>query len=239
MGCGGSSAEAESPASEAPLEETSEEAAASAEVAEKEEPEASGPGAIPSSCHKQGVACTADPKWVKKLCADVHADVALYLFRPESPFSRGYLTRKTKAVNASGGVTSGDEWLVFDEEVVLLYERSSAGGMQVSGAEGGFDAIRWDGSCVTLDSTEVTLQKAPNPKRARIEWRFLGEDVQEALKENAEIRQAVAARKQECKGAYSGDVSKACVQKDEALMKSIAAAITKGAVKLPEPQKRP
>lgn len=235
--CGGGTPEAAEPSAAAP-QEAAEPPAAAAEATP--EPEATGPAAIPTSCHKQGIACTADPKWVKKLCSDVYADVALYLFQPTSPFTRGYLTRKTKAVNASGGVTSGDEWLAFDEEVVLVYERSAAaGGMQVSGAEGGFDAIRWDGSCVTLDTTEVTTQKAPSPKRARIEWRFLGEDVQDALKAIPAIRDAVTARKQECKGAYSGEVSKKCVQKDEALMKAIADALSKGEVKLPEPAKRP
>lgn len=184
--------------------------------------------------------CTAPPQWVKKVCGNIYPDVALVLFSPKSPFTRGYLTRKTKAVNASGGVTSGDEWLAFDEEVVLLYERGAPkGGLQMSGAEGGYDAIRWDGSCVTLDLTEVTTDKAPKPKRGRIDWRYLGEDMQEALKAVPSVRDAFVARKKECKGAYSGDVSKACVQKDEALTAAIVEAVQSGAAELPEPAKRP
>ncbi|HSC86368.1 MAG TPA: hypothetical protein VLC09_03830 [Polyangiaceae bacterium] len=239
LACGGATpppAEPEAPASE---ESTKSSEAAPAPVAAAA-PEPSGPATIPSSCHSDGKVCTADPKWVKKLCSDIYPDVALVLFGPSSPFTRGYLTRKTKAVNASGGVTSGDEYLVFDEEVVLLYSRGGpAGGIQVSGAEGGYDAIRWDGSCVTLDSSEVTLNKAPSPKRGRIDWRFLGEDVQEALKAVPGVRDAYAARKKECKGAYSGDVSKACVKADEGLMKAIAEAVQSGQAKLPEPAKRP
>lgn len=205
-----------------------------------EEPEATGPSAIPTTCHKDGSVCTASPKWVKKVCSDVYPDVALVLFSPKSPFTRGYLTRKTKAVNASGGVTSGDEFLAFDEEVVLVYERAGpAGGMQISGAQGGYDAIRWDGSCVTLDSTEVSTHRAPSPKRGRIDWRYLGEDVQEALKAVPAVRDAFIARKKECKGAYSGDVSKACIQKDDALTKAIVDAVQSGKASLPEPAKRP
>lgn len=196
--------------------------------------------AIPKSCHGSGSACTADPKWVKKLCGDVYPDVALVLFSRDSPFSRGYLTRKTKAVNASGGVTSGSEWLEFDEEVILVYERKGpAGGMQVSGAEGGFDAIRMDGSCVTLDASEVTLRPAPAPKYAHIDFRYLGDDIQEVLKATPNIFSAFTERKKECKGAYSGDVSKKCVQKDEALTVAILHALKSGEVKLPDPAKRP
>ncbi len=234
--CGGST-----PPAEEPVAQTEEEPVAAQPPEAPPAAEPSGPSAIPKTCHKDGSVCTADPKWVKRMCSEVYPDVALVLFSPESPFTRGYLTRKTKAVNASGGVTSGDEYLAFDEEVVLVYERGgpAAGGMQVSGAEGGYDAVRWDGSCVTLDMSEVTTHKAPSPKRGRIDWRFLGEDMQEALKAVPSVRDAYAARKKECKGAYSGDVSKACVQKDEALMKAIAEAVQSGKATLPEPAKRP
>ena len=184
LGCGAGSKDVESPAP-APTDEGPPQGSESAASAPEEETEAeaSGPAAIPNTCHNGDSPCTASPKWVKRLCSDVYPAVALYLNQPDSPFTRGYLSRKTKAINASGGVTSGDEWLEFDEQVVLLFHRSAGpGGMQVSGAEGGFDAIRWDGSCVTLDGSEVRLQKPPSPKTANIDWRYLGEDVQDALK---------------------------------------------------------
>ena len=166
--------------------------------------------------------------------------MALYLNSPASPFSRGYLSRKTKAVNASGGATSGDEWLKFDEQVILVYHRKpAAGGMTVSGAEGGFDAIRWDGSCVTLDGSEVRLEKPPAPLQANIDWRYLGEDVQDALKAVESVRTAYVARKQECKGAYSGDVSKECERKDVALRKAIVTSVQSGEAKIPVPARRP
>lgn len=236
-GCGGSKA-AEVPESEAPPPVT--EPAVEAGSAPAEEVASGGPSAIPSECHREGGICTADPKWVKDLCSDLYPDVALYLFQKSSPFAHGYLTRKTKAVNASGGVTSGDEWLAFDEEVVLLIHRvPRAGGVQVSGAEGGYDAIRLDGSCVTLDSTEVTLSVPPSPKYARIDWRYLGDDVEEQLKGNRPIFEAYVARKKECKGAFSGEVSKKCVDLDNKLNSKIVRSLKDGSLSLTPPAKRP
>lgn len=234
FGCGGGKPAAETPApAPAPAAEPEEAPAAADE-------EATGPFTIPTTCHDGDSPCTADPKWVKHLCQDVYPAVALYLNSPSSPFTRGYLSRKTKAVNASGGATSGDEWLKFDEQVVLLYHRkANLGGMTVSGAEGGFDAIRWDGGCVTLDGSEVRLEKPPEPLYANIDWRYIGEDMQEALKAVPAVRDAYVARKQECKGAYSGEVTKSCEKKDLALRKAIVKAVQSGEAKLPVPARRP
>lgn len=204
-----------------------------------EEP-AEGPWDIPTSCHEGDSPCTAKPQWVKRLCEDVYPAVALYLFSQKSPFTHGYLSRKTRAVNASGGATSGDEWLVFDEEVVLLYHRAAdTGGMQVSGAGGGYDAMRLDGSCVTLGSDEVRLQQPPTPKYAKIPWRYIGEDMQDALLKDAGIKQTYIERRKECKGAFSGAVSKKCVTLTDKLNATIVQAVTTGAVELPQPEARP
>lgn len=240
--CGGASPTAEAP-SGAELAQEEE------LVAEDEEQEAgkvaaaevAGPEPIPTSCHREGEICTPSPAWVKKLCStNIYPDVALALFHADAPFSRGYITRKTRAVNASGGPTGGEEWLSLDEEVILLYERSAGNsGMQVSGAEGGFDAIRWDGSCVTLDSHEVTTRKPPQSKPGQIQFRFLGDDTQDALKGVPEVRVVYLERRKECKGAMSGEVTKKCEQKDAELMRVIAQAVKTGALPQFTPQKRP
>lgn len=243
--CGGSEKKAEAPESESQdgtelSRSDAETSADGAQATAAEEDTADGPAPIALECHEGSDPCTADPKWVKKLCSDVYPAVALYLNQPESPFTRGYMTRKTRAVNASGGVTSGAEWLQFDEEVVLLVHREKdLGGMQVSGAGGGYDALRWDGSCVTLGAGEVRTQEPPSPKHAKIPWRYLGDDVQDALKEVPEVREAYIARKQECKGVYSGSVSAKCVQKDKALMDTIVEAVQGGEADIPLPQMRP
>lgn len=228
----GPSAEESTPKSDVPEADTSAEGA--------EEGPASGPWDIPRECHGEGQSCTPNPKWVKKLCQDVYPGVALFLFSKSSPFTHGYLSRKTKAVNASGGPTSGDEWLAFDEEVILLLHREAdLGGMQVSGAGGGYDAMRLDGSCVTLGSEEVRLEKPPAPKYATVPWRFIGDDMQEALRKNEKINTLYRERRQECKGAFSGEVSKLCVTKDEQLNRAIIDAVTSGSVEVPQPEFRP
>lgn len=237
VGCGGAATSQEAVAPE--TENTSE--TVEQETSSSEEPAAAelATAELPTSCHKDGDVCTPDPKWVKRLCGDVYPNIALHMFREGTPWTRGYATRKVKAWNASGGATSGEEWVLFDEEVILLYARNAnLGGMQVSGASGGYDALRWDGSCVTFSGEEVTTRRPPQAKHGRVDWRYLEAPIQDALREDGNVNEAYRQRRQECKGAFSGSVSKKCVQADEALVGSIIAAVRKG-IELPQPTKLP
>jgi hypothetical protein len=110
--------------------------------------------------------------------------------------------------------------------------------MQVSGAGASYDALRWDGSCVTLSSEEVTLDKPPSPKSAKVEWRFLDDNVQEALRQEEKVNTAFLARRKECQGATSGEVSMKCVKADQKLSDVIVAYLRSGG-KLPTPTKTP
>jgi hypothetical protein len=172
------------------------------------------------------------------MCNDSFPSLALYLFGNGFGYTRGYLTRKTQAWNAAGGA-SDNTFLEFDEEVMLLVERGAdANAMQVSGAGGGYEALRWNGSCVTLAKEEVTLDKPPAPKFAKVEWRFLDDNVQGALRQDPTINTAVQKRRNECKGAVSGDVSLTCVKADDKLTQVIIDYLRKGG-KLPIPTKLP
>jgi len=194
--------------------------------------------AVPTECSKSGKLCVPDPKFTKRMCNDSFPSVALYLFGNGLPFTRGYLTRKTQAWNAEGGA-SDNTFLEFDEEVLLLAERGTdPNAMQVSGAGGGYVAMRWNGSCVTLAKEEVTLDKPPAPKFAKVEWRFLDDNVQAALREDKTINTAVQARRKECKGAVSGDVSLSCVKADDKLTQVVVDYLRKGG-KVPVPTKLP
>lgn len=193
---------------------------------------------IPTKCHKQKDPCVPAPKFVEALCSDTYPGVTLHLFAPNAPWARGYLKGKVKAWNASGGVSDNEAWLEFDEEVVLLKKRGGPEGIQVSGAEGGYDAIRWDGSCVTLDASEVTLSAPPNPKAAKVEWRFLDAATQGALRESDAVTEAYRARRKECKGAVSGTVSKKCVVADQKLSEAIVEHV-RGGGRLATPEKMP
>ncbi|HEY4104883.1 MAG TPA: hypothetical protein VGM44_13380 [Polyangiaceae bacterium] len=196
------------------------------------------PATLPTECSKSGKLCVPDQKFTKRMCNDSYPSVALYLFGNGLPFSHGYLTRKTQAWNAEGGASDND-YLEFDEEVLLLGERGTdPNAMQVSGAGGGYTAMRWNGSCVTLAKEEVTLDKPPAPKSAKVEWRFLDDNVQAALREDKTINTAVQARRKECKGAVSGDVSLACVKADDKLTQVVIEYLRKGG-KVPVPTKLP
>jgi hypothetical protein len=84
----------------------------------------------------------------------------------------------------------------------------------------------------------MTLDKPPSPKNAKVEWRFLDDNVQEALRKDATINEAYQARRKECKGATSGDVSLQCVKADQKLSDAIVRSL-RGGTELPEPTKLP
>jgi hypothetical protein len=235
--CGG----AEPP--RAPVAETKPESAPAADPAPAADSKAeaaqevAGAEAVPTKCFKAGATCSPDPKFVKRLCNGKYPSLGLYLFSNPA-WTRGYLTRRTQAWNASGGA-SDSGWVEFDEEVLILYARvPDAGGMQVSGAGGSYDALRWDGSCVTLQSEEVTLSKAPAPKYPAIDFRYLDDDTQEALRKDDKVNHAWQSRRSECKGATSGDVSLKCVKADDNLTKTVIGYI-RGGGSIPQPKKLP
>lgn len=229
--CGGAQTAAESPGSEGGDEKAENESEGSEEGAEGAEEESdSGDTAVtvPTECHKNRTGpCLPNPKFVKKLCNDRNPSMAIFLFG-NPRWSRGYLTRKTEAWNASGGAST-EGYLEFDEEVLLLFERKSdLGGMQVSGAGAGYDALRWDGSCVTLSGEEVTSHKPPSPRTPKLDWRFLDDNVQEALRKDSDVTEAYRTRRQECKGAVSGQVSLKCVKADQALTDAVIRYVRTG-----------
>lgn len=209
-----------------------------ANATEKKAPETTDDSApVPSRCAKTNP-CVPSAEYVKRLCKVVYPSVALSFFRGGTPWQRGYLRRKTEAINASGGV-SGEGYLEFDEEVIVLQQRKSDyGGMQVSGAMGGYYVLRWDGTCNDISGEELTFDKPPQAKTAKIEWRFLDENTQDALRADTKLNELVNARRRECKGASSGEVSKKCVDLDRKLTDSIAKAVRAG-IELPAPMKHP
>jgi hypothetical protein len=242
--CGGSAApakSAEAPEPAAKGDSAKEDAPAKSDEAKPASAAGkSAPSAgVPTECYKGNSSpCVPDRRFIERMCGDSFPTIALYLFGNGNPFSKGYLTRRTQAWNAEGGA-SDNSWLEFDEEVLVLAERGAdKGGMQVSGAGGSYMALRWNGSCVTLAKEEMTLSKPPSPKAAKVEWRFLDDNVQEALRADSTINEAVIARRKECKGAVSGDVSLKCVKADDKLSAVIVDYLRRGG-KIPVPSKLP
>ena len=239
--CGSSAPVAKAPLpADDPPAKAAKEADAEKPAAKDEAATADSDEAIPTKCAKADP-CVPPAAYVKKLCAASYPSVALNFFRGGTPWTRGYLKQRTEAINASGGV-SGGGYLEFDEEVIILQKRKNDyGGMQVSGAAGamgGYYVLRWDGTCNDIDGAELTMSKPPQPKASKIEWRFLDENIQEALRQDSQLNDMINARRNECKGAASGTVSKKCVELDKKLTDLLAKVVRRG-IDLPVPSRHP
>lgn len=194
---------------------------------------------MPTECAKQsGDVCLPKEKFARALCDKDYPTIALAMFVQGTVWTRGYLTRKTKAWNASGGGSSNEQ-MAFDEEVLVLRHRAAAAdGVQISGMGDSYDVLRWDGGCVTLGQGELTMRKPPKPKSARIVWKRLEVDVRDTLKRKPELRELYLKHRKECKGVSMGVVSKACVKVDGEFSRAIAKYVRDGG-EVPTPQKLP
>lgn len=223
-GCGGAKepAKAPAPASDAPTAETS------AKPEAKAAPAAAGPAELPASCEAKEGYCMPPASYVKKLCSGFHPEVALAMLGKGTPWTRGYLKMDVDAVNASGGVSSGDK-LLFDEEVIILIRRKAdTSGIQVSGGGDGFDVLRWDGTCATLSGEELTTKAPPKPKNAKLLWKDVPDAAQAKLLDDAAIAKINGNRKRECKGVTLGNVSDKCVKAVDQLSAAIVTYVRGG-----------
>lgn len=237
--CGGNAPDLQSPGRERrPGDETSSDPAPIAPERQLEETSTVGPLRVPSACAPETTECLPPASWVEKLCEEVYAEVALFLFRADTPWQRRYLRGKTRAVNASGGASvEGD--LVRDEEVLVLrHRRADPNGMQIGDGSGQYDALRWNGSCVSLEGGELTERRPTRPKTSRIEWRWLGDAMRSELRRDESVTQTYRARRKECRGATTGVVSKKCERLDRELIEVIARFV-RSEPELPEPELRP
>lgn len=240
--CGGAP-----PAPEVP-EPSSAEAAASVAPSEGPPSEGAAPQgpsasedarAIPTECVEVGELCLPPRPFVKRLCQDAYTSAAFHLFEKGSPYSRGYVRARTvQAVNTLGGPSS-DAPLRFDEEVVILTQSAPPGAdaMQVSGM-GGYEVLRWDGTCATLAGGELTRKKPPRPGHAPFEWQLLDTGLQEALLATPEVKGARSNHKKQCKGASFGRRTPECAAAEDTLQDTIVRVVRSG-VALPPPERMP
>jgi hypothetical protein len=197
------------------------------------------PDALPAACEKRDDVCIPPRDFVERLCQGSFPSVALAMFEKESPWTRGYLNvKEVAAVNTIGG-PAGSTKLVFGEELIVLGKRGGGGGggFQVSGM-GGFDVLRWDGTCATLAEHELVTYVPGVPRTAPIVWKYLDDNVQQALLENAGIRDARDKHRKQCQGASLGTPSSACQRATQLLNDKIAVAVRTG-LKVPTPTRLP
>ncbi len=183
--------------------------AASEPVAEK---------GMPTKCATPGSdMCVPPNDFVERLCNKNFAEAALVLFAKDSPWTRMYMTGSVEAWYASGGAALRAK-LMFDEEVIVLRRRvPPKGGMVIGDGSGGFDVLRWDGYCYSLEAGQVTTKLPPAPRRALVKFFRLGKRMQDAMLESKQVTAAYAKRMKECGGATAGEVTLACEKADLAL----------------------
>ncbi|KYF86411.1 hypothetical protein BE17_25385 [Sorangium cellulosum] len=218
----------------APAEKAGGEASEEGAGKKKDDAAAEASKQVPTTCDQQDTMCLPPAAFVKRLCSGFYPDVALSLFAKGTPFTRGYLTRDTEAWNASGGSSSNDK-LLFDEEVLILYRRvADTGGMVVSGAGGGYDVLRWDGTCASLMTEEVRLHVPPKPKYAPIPWKSLDQKTRDAFQADEKVGPLIAERRKECKGATMGAVTAKCEKVDKQMGAALIEYVRNGG-SLPAP----
>lgn len=196
---------------------------------------------LPDVCSDESEECMPPSQWVAKLCSGVHPEVALHMFRGGSPWKRVYSRHRAPAYNGAGGPSLSDERIEKGEELIALRRntegRASSAGEMTVGDTAGYDLLRWNGSCVTLHDGEYSDKPPRRPYHARVEWRWLGDEVRNALQSDGIVRRAYAERRKECKGATIGRVTKRCVECDESLVSAIVDYVRSGG-ELPAPSER-
>lgn len=189
-------------------------------------------------CNSDGEECMPPARWVDKLCSGVHPEVALHMFRGGSPWKRMYSRHRAPAYNGAGDRSLSDERVEKGEELIALRrnEDSALGQMSV-GDTAGYDFLRWNGSCVTLQDGEYSTKPPRRRQHARVEWKWLGDAVLSALTNDGTVKEAYVARRKECKGATLGRVTKKCVERESSLVTAIVDYVRSGGP-LPQPSER-
>ena len=172
------------------------------------------------------------------MCNGSFADVALVLLAKDTPFVRMFMKGDVDGWNADGGASARAR-LRFDEEMLVLRRRTPpANGIVVGSGGAGYLVMRWDGNCYTLEDPELTTKKPAAPKHAPIPWRLYSEGTKNALLKSPKVLAAYQRRGKECKGALSGEVTRACEQADTALSAVVVGEV-RGGLKIPTPDHLP
>ena len=231
-GCGASAA----PAPAAPVAEPP----APKVEASPAEPVQHSLGALPEACDKldEEQNCLPPAAFVERLCNAGYPSVALAMFRKGTPWTRGYLTRNVEAWNVTGATSTWGKLIQQEEVLVLRYRGAAPGGMIVSGVTGGYDVLRWDGTCATVSGDELTKKTPPEVKSARVKWKVPKDPIQDALRADAKIEKMDDERRKECRSTSSDGAAARCEKVDQRLSAAVASYLRKGGL-IPSPERLP
>lgn len=197
---------------------------------------------IPTQCargKKHRGECLPPPGWVKRLCDDVYPDVALHMFKPDTPWKRLYMLARAEPFNASGGASLLGDKLERGEEVIALKRRSEEDGqIQVGDNNAGYDILRWNGACATIHDGDFAEDRPSRIVQSKVEWRRLGLPLRQQLEQQPAIAAAYEARRKSCHGFSMGKVTGDCESNDKLLMDEVVRYIQSGP-RLPEASRMP
>ncbi len=143
------------------------------------------------------------------------------MFKKGTPWTRAYM-RLDRELWFAGKKLSSPVLAPRGEELLILKERGGGSGIVIGG--GSYDALRWNGTCVSVASDEVTLKSPSAVEVATIKWKYLPDATQDSLLENTVIKSSYRARMKKCR-ASGGD---ACDRAERDLSQRIAAHVRDG-----------
>lgn len=236
MGCAGA-APATTGAVAPPVAPSEDAIAASAEPASKAEPSApvadvetgaaapkslpSTPLAVPSECAGAADRCVPPQRFVRALCQRTAPEVALAMFKKGTPWTRAYM-RLDRELWFAGKRLARPVIATQGEELLILADRTGGSGVMIGG--GSYDALRWDGSCVSVTADEVSLSAPRVPEVATITWRYLPDATRDLLLQDSNIESKYRERSKRCRPP-AGD---ACDEADRELSQLIATHVRGG-----------
>ncbi len=156
---------------------------------------------VPTECASQSEEiCTPPSSFVRELCRKRQPNVALTLFRKGTPWTRTYVRVRNMEAWLVGGRRASPAKLKLFEEVIIVRDRAARdGSIKVSGA-GSFDVVRWDGTCVSVMSDEVSTRPPAMPEVATIQWKRLDPRVRKVLVGDQRIAYRDEKRREHCRG---------------------------------------
>ncbi len=187
--------------------------------------------------------CFPQKEYAEYVCDGHDRSLALGMFRPGNSWVRAYVTRNLESWDPARRSRVARSHLVLDEEVVVLRPYRPDGGVMLLGATTArgwtsVDALRADGSCVSLMADEIAMKRPPAPTYAPIAWEKLGERERAALLNSPGLRKRAESVTKACASVEDKRCVQARVQLTEALV-GAPAPVAARAAPLPGPAARP
>lgn len=190
-----------------------------------EKPEVETTNEVPSSCADKA-SCAMPSAFVDVVCKHKFPDLPLFVFAGRMPWKHLYVKAEyVEPVNPYGGEQS-EAWMKFGEEVVVLRKKGSGAskGVQISGPSD-VDVLRWDGTCATIRE-EMLVSYVPAPMQSpRIIWKYLDQNLQEALLKNGVVARAREAERKSCRDSSATHPTPTCEKAMQKLTDAIVLAV--------------